>query len=197
MCHYELDIFPYFYCRKRVRSGKYKDTNLPLNRYRILIFVFSYKINNIADSFKTEVILNIKILNTMKKLSNLISFALFITFISATAVSSAATLPDGTEQFCKTWNISREIVAGTQQSPEAAMAEDQLIINLDNTISVTFQGESLTGTYVIVGGNTWLSISLIDGTSLRLKIMSISETTLQVEHVNAESVHRIFVFTAL
>ena len=133
----------------------------------------------------------------MKKLTNLLSFALVITFISVTAVSKAAALPDGTEPFCKTWNISGEIVAGVQQAPEAIMAGDQLIINLDNTISVTFNGVALTGTYVLVGGNTWLSISLSDGSSLRLKVLSITETTLQVEHINAESVHRIFVFTAM
>jgi len=133
----------------------------------------------------------------MKKLTNLLSFALVITFISASAVSNAATSPEGTEPFFKTWNISGEIVAGVQQAPEAIMAGDQLIINIDNTISVTFNGVTLAGTYVLVGGNTWLSISLIDGSSLRLKVLSISETTLQVEHINAESVHRIFVFTAL
>lgn len=133
----------------------------------------------------------------MKKLTNLLSFVLVITFISATAVANSTALPEGTETFCKTWNISGEIVGGVQQAPEAIMAGDQLIINLDNTISVTFNGVTLTGTYVLVGGNTWLSASLSDGSSMRLKVLSITETTLQVEHINAESVHRIFVFTAL
>lgn len=58
-------------------------------------------------------------------------------------------------------------------------------------------GVTLTGTYILVAGNTWLSISLSDGISMRFKILSITETTLQVEHINAESVHRIFTFTAL
>lgn len=133
----------------------------------------------------------------MKKLTNFLSFALIITFTTATVVANAATLPEGTETFCKTWNISGEIVAGVQQAPDAVMAADKLIINLDNTISVTFQGVTLTGTYILVAGNTWLSISLSDGTSMRFKILSITETTLQVEHINAESVHRIFTFTAL
>lgn len=37
----------------------------------------------------------------MKKLTNLLSFALIITFTTATVVANAATLPEGTETFVR------------------------------------------------------------------------------------------------
>ena len=120
-----------------------------------------------------------------------------ITLVSNSGIIKASVMPPVTNPFCKTWNLTGEIVTGVEQAPEAIMAGDKLIINEDLTITVTFNGVETDGTYVLVGDNTWLSISLNDGSSLRLKVLNITETTLQVEHINAESVHRIFVFTAL
>lgn len=133
----------------------------------------------------------------MKKSTGFLSFIIVMTFVATGYNIKAAVVTPDTNPICKTWNITAETVLGVDQAPEASMAGDKLIINEDNTISVKFMGIESTGTYNLVGDNTWLSISLADGTALRLKVLSVTATTLTVDHVNSASEHRIFVFTAL
>ncbi len=133
----------------------------------------------------------------MKKSTNFLSFILVITIVAASFNTNAAIVAPDTNPICKTWNLSAETVLGIDQAPEASMVGDKLIINEDNTISVKFMGIESTGTYILVGDNTWLSITLADGKALRLKVVSVSATTLTVDYVNSVSEHRIFVFTAL
>ncbi len=88
---------------------------------------------------------------------------------------------------CKDWQLKAVIIDGIEVEPGAALTDDKLFINEDNTIQTVLSGISLDGTWRIDQSNTWLTITSNDlNSAIRLKILSITSTAFKVERRNGE-----------
>ncbi|MFI5172629.1 MAG: hypothetical protein ACHQFW_09570, partial [Chitinophagales bacterium] len=84
------------------------------------------------------------------------------------------------------WQLAAVVVDGIEVDPDAAMADDVLYINEDNTAQSVLSGVSITGTWTIDDTNTYLTIVSTDmNNAVRLKITSVTDLSLTVERYDS------------
>jgi hypothetical protein len=109
--------------------------------------------------------------------------------------TTATTLSPKGKALCKNWSLSMTENFGDQHKPNDTQKNDQLVLMDNGMYRLTKDGVAQTGTWTLDKSNVWLTLTNMDGTTMKWQILESTDNSLKVDYRDSDQIHNILYYS--